>query len=107
MNDRTGIGYGIYCPARGTFLGKLGSWYSDIRLAQLYAEPRAARLAMSRLEHGWPVAVVELHVRCPGTSLADATALVGTDEIAKVAVKAPEEPTVAAGLQAKDKKRPA
>lgn len=54
------IAYTVYAPTRKTFLGKLGSWYSDVRLASVYAEPRAAKMAAKRCEAPFPVQVVEV-----------------------------------------------
>lgn len=60
MNDRIGIGYVVYCPERDTFLGKLGAWYSDIRLAGVFAEPSKAKMALNRADTAAPCVVVQV-----------------------------------------------
>lgn len=70
----SGIGYVLYCPATSEWLGKLGEWYSDIRLASVYAEPRAARMARARLGIGLPIAVVPIHMSVRGVDIETATA---------------------------------
>lgn len=69
MNGKSGIGYGVYCPSRDTFLGKLGEWYTDVRLAAVYAEPRAAKMAIGRLDHRWPCQVVPIVLTVRGIDL--------------------------------------
>ena len=49
MDAISGIGYVVYSDSRQMFLGRMGSWSPDVRLAQVYTEPRAARMAISRL----------------------------------------------------------
>lgn len=74
MESVKAIAYGLYAPTRGTYLGKLGSWYSDVRLASVYAEPRAARMAMSRLDVFFPVAIVEIQLSVSSQQLENAAA---------------------------------
>ena len=50
MESISGIGYVVWNDAREMFLGRMGSWSPDIRLAQVYAEPRSARMAITRLD---------------------------------------------------------
>lgn len=47
---KNGIGYCVYDPSKDMFLGKLGVWYSDVRLAGVFAEPGKAKAAINRLE---------------------------------------------------------
>lgn len=71
-NDVTGIGYAVFAPARGTFLGRVGTWYTDIRLAQVYAEPRAARLAANRLDINFATAIIEVTMMVSGKRIEQA-----------------------------------
>lgn len=74
MENVIGIGYVLSCPSRGTFLGKLGTWYTDVRLAQVYAEPRSAKMAAARAEVSFPVAVVPVKMEVRGIDLEQALA---------------------------------
>lgn len=61
MESISGIGYVVYNDSREMFLGRMGSWSPDVRLAQVYSEPRAARMAITRLDEPtltYPVPVV-------------------------------------------------
>lgn len=49
MDTISGIGYVVWNDSREMFLGRMGSWSPDVRLAQVYAEPRSARMAITRL----------------------------------------------------------
>lgn len=91
MENATGIGYVVYCPARDTYLGRMGEWYTDVRLAQVYAEPRSAKMAIGRLEHGWPVAVVPVTVTVRGIDRETAAQTVGTEAHQTTPAKAPLE----------------
>lgn len=71
-NDVTGIGYAVFAPTRGTFLGRVGEWYTDIRLAQVYAEPRAARLAANRLKASFATTVIEVTMTVSGRRIEQA-----------------------------------
>lgn len=49
MDTISGIGYVVWNDSREMFLGRMGAWSPDVRLAQVYSEPRSARMAISRL----------------------------------------------------------
>ena len=74
MEDLKAIGYVVYAQTRGTFLGKLGKWYTDVRLASVYAEPRAASAACNRLEVSFPVLTVPATIHVRGHDVENAVA---------------------------------
>ena len=74
MECRTGYGYCIYCPSSDEFLGRLGEFYTDVRLAQVYAEPRAAKAAIARMDHPVRLAVVQIKMEVRGVDLDKAKA---------------------------------
>lgn len=49
METISGIGYVVWNDSREMFLGRMGAWSPDVRLAQVYSEPRSARMAITRL----------------------------------------------------------
>jgi hypothetical protein len=89
MEDHKAIGYCVYAPTRGTFLGKLGKWYTDVRLASVYAEPRAASAAVNRSETSFPAVVVPCTILVTGQHIENAVADV---EAQKVKPSEPEKP---------------
>ncbi len=91
MGSATGIGYVVYCPARETYLGRMGEWYTDVRLAQVYAEPRSAKMAIGRLDYGWPAAVVPVTMTVRCIDLDAAAHAVGTDAHQTTPARAPLE----------------
>lgn len=72
MTDTKGIGYVVACPDRGTFLGRLGEWYTDVRLAQVYSEPRTAKSALKRAAVTFDCVVVPATVTVAGKDIDNA-----------------------------------
>lgn len=62
MEGKSAIGYAVVNNENGMFLGRNSAWYSDIRLATIYAEPRAAANAGRRVETSFAKGVVEVHL---------------------------------------------
>lgn len=81
-------GYVIYSQVRSTFLGKLGSWYTDVRLAQVYAEPRSAKMALARSEVSFPAVVVPVKLTVEGRSIE--YAVHDAEEAAKIKIDDPK-----------------
>lgn len=72
MTDTKGIGYVVACPDRGTYLGRLGEWYTDVRLAQVYSEPRTAKSALKRAAVTFDCVVVPATITVLGKDLDNA-----------------------------------
>jgi hypothetical protein len=72
MESKSAIGYVVYSNERDTFLGKLGVWYSDVRLANVYAEPRAARMALNRADPSFACLVIPIRLSVLNTDIANA-----------------------------------
>lgn len=58
MENVKATAYAVYCPERETFLGKLGNWFTDVRLAAIYSEPAKAKMALNRADTLAPCVVV-------------------------------------------------
>lgn len=58
MESVKATAYAVYCPERETFLGKLGQWFTDVRLAAVYSEPNKAKMALNRADTLSPCVVV-------------------------------------------------
>lgn len=69
FDDYKAIGYAVFSPARKTFLGKLGTWYTDVRMASVYAEPRQASAAMKRAEVSFATVVVPITLSVSGEQI--------------------------------------
>lgn len=47
---KVGIAYCVRRADKPMYLGRMGGWFSDIRLAAIYASPQSARMAAGRLK---------------------------------------------------------
>lgn len=59
---KVGISYCVRRTDKPMYLGKMGTWYSDIRLAAVYASPQAARMAAGRISNGPDTDVYEVQL---------------------------------------------
>lgn len=67
MEKVTAIGYAVRSPETGMFLGRNGAWFSDLRLASIFAEPGKAKGALNRNAYHASKVVVEVKMSSEGS----------------------------------------
>lgn len=72
MDGKSAIGYAVVNTENGMFLGRNSAWFSDIRLATIYSEPRAAANAGRRAETSFTKGVVEVQLFVSNVSMDNA-----------------------------------